>query len=80
MKKRKYVSLKHTPVLHFDETGMRVEGKRQWLYVASTSQATAYLIHPSRGKKAMETMKIRPRFQGTAVHDAWSPYFFWARK
>jgi hypothetical protein len=64
-----------SPVIHFDETGIRVEGKRQWLHVASTPHATAYLIHPNRGKKAIERMNILPRFQGTSVHDAWSPYF-----
>ena len=64
-----------SPVIHLDETGIRVEGKRQWLHVASTPHATAYLIHPNRGKKAMETMDILPRFQGISVHDAWAPYF-----
>ena len=38
-------------VIHLDETSIRVGGKRQWLHVTSTPHATAYLIHPNRGKK-----------------------------
>jgi transposase len=70
-----YHQLLQSPVIHFDETGIQVNGKRHWLHVASTKQYTAYLIHPNRGKEAMKEMNILPQFQGTAVHDAWSPYF-----
>jgi transposase len=36
-------------VLHVDETGMRVNGIRQWLHVASTEILTAYGHHRKRG-------------------------------
>lgn len=62
-------------VLNVDETGMRVNGIRQWLHVASTEILTAYGHHKKRGSQAMDDLQILPRFRGTMVHDFWAPYF-----
>lgn len=62
-------------VLHVDETGMRVNGIRQWLHVASTELLTWYGYHRKRGSQAMNDMQILPRFRGTMIHDFWAPYF-----
>ena len=62
-------------VLHFDETGMRCEKKLYWVHVASSQAATLYMMHPRRGRDAMDEMGILSQFDGIAVHDHWFPYF-----
>ncbi|WP_305927808.1 IS66 family transposase [Bacillus mycoides] len=63
-----------SPVGHFDETGMRVEKKTQWLHTASTPEVTIQYVHEKRGKDAMDAGEILPSFSGIAVHDGWKPY------
>lgn len=63
------------PVAHFDESGVRVTGRTQWLHVAGTTDLACYTIHPKRGIEAMISAGILPQFTGHAVHDHWVPYF-----
>lgn len=67
--------LVEAPVLHVDETGVRVTGIRQWLPVASTRFLTWYGHHRKREHQATEAMQILPNFRGTMVHDFWASYF-----
>jgi transposase len=63
-----------SPVIHCDETGMKIEGKRHWLHVASNDKYTCYFAHSKRGSEAINAMRILPEFKGIAVHDGWKPY------
>ena len=45
-------------VVHFDETGMRVEGKTHWLHTASTPEVTLQHIHENAGKKRWMRVKF----------------------
>jgi transposase len=63
------------PVLHVDETPVRVNGQWQWVHVCSTAGRTHFGLHPQRGSTATEALGILPHFPGTAIHDGWTPYW-----
>ena len=61
-----------SPALHADETGLRVDGKNQWLHILTNGSLTLKFLHPQRGKQAIEAIGLIPRFRGTLVHDCWA--------
>lgn len=67
--------LLRSPVLHADETGIRLGGKNSWMHVISNATASLFAHHPNRGKKAMDDMGILELYRGTLVHDRFSSYF-----
>lgn len=63
-------------VVHADETGVRCEGKLQWLHVASNELYTYLFVHAKRGKMAMESSEsILNDVQNYLMHDCWASYF-----
>ena len=68
--------LEQSQVNHFDETGIRVEGKLHWLHTCSNQNFTYLFAHKKRGRKALEDdVSILPRYKGWALHDCWQSYF-----
>jgi transposase len=61
-------------VAGFDETGFRVNGRLSWVHCARTGKYTLLMVHPKRGRKAIDAMGVLPSLAGVAVHDAWAPY------
>jgi transposase len=67
--------LRQAKVLHADETGMYVSGKRLWMHVAATTGLTHYAVHSKRGSQALDAIGLLPGFAGISVHDGWSTYW-----
>jgi transposase len=68
------VALKTAPVVHADETGMKVAGKLFWLHVLATTVMTWIGCHTNRGRQAFDAFGILNEFVGTLIHDGWKPY------
>ena len=61
-------------LVHFDETGFRVDGKLHWVHSASSDRYSLVYVHANRGRKGIDAGGVLPGFTGAAVHDAWAPY------
>jgi len=72
--------IKGSKIIHTDETGIAVEGKRVWLHVASNDQYTLYYPHRKRGKEATDETGVLGGEGGVLIHDHWKPYFGYANK
>ncbi|MGE5441125.1 MAG: IS66 family transposase [Bacteroidota bacterium] len=67
-----------SPVVHFDESGIRVDGKIRWLHNSSTEKYTYIFADLYRGVRALESRKSLIRqISGWAVHDCWGAYFMY---
>lgn len=64
-----------TETVHFDESGLRVDSKLNWVHVASTERVTVYHLDPKRGRAAIERAGILPQRTGISQHDDWAPYY-----
>jgi hypothetical protein len=49
----------HAPVVHFDETGFRVEGRLHWVHSVSTGKYSLITVHRRRGTKGMDHLPAR---------------------
>ena len=63
-----------TPILHADETSIRIDGKNHWLHSSSAGDLTLSFCHPKRGRAAMDDLNIIPRYRGILIHDRWASY------
>ncbi len=67
--------LRNEGIMHADETGININGKRQWLHNASSLDWTYLSAHEKRGCIAMDDIGILPHFNGVLCHDHWKPYY-----
>jgi len=68
-------ALIESKILHADETGINIEGKRHWLHGNSNEKYTYLYPHKKRGTLAMDEMDVLPHFRGKLCHDHWLSYF-----
>lgn len=64
-----------SPVLHADETGIRIEKKTEWLHVLSNELFTYLRASDHRGGRAIDEMGILRDYRGTLMHDCFKSYF-----
>jgi len=68
--------LKRAQVAHFDETGVRVGGRLQWLHTASNALYTHLFVHEKRGEQALRSdASVLNDFTGRAIHDHLAAYY-----
>jgi len=63
----------NAPVVTPDETGWKVGGQLQWLWVFVTARVTVYAIQPGRGFDEAAQV-LGADFAGVLVRDGWGPY------
>ena len=61
------------PVKYVDETGWKKQGKKCWLWVATTPYAAAFILHSRRGLSGL-TLLLGDTILGIIVSDRWSAY------
>jgi transposase len=67
--------LASSSLLHVDETGINIGGKRNWLHNTSNAAFSFFYPHGKRGGEALDEIGILPAFQGILCHDHWKPYY-----
>lgn len=67
--------LLQSPILHADETGIRLSGKNSWMHVISNKAISFFAHHLNRGRQAMNDIGLLEQYKGTLIHDRFSSYF-----
>ena len=62
-----------------DETPWKLQGKKQWLWVATTAAATAFHLGASRGSEELKRF-MGERFGGVLSSDRWCAYQIYERR
>jgi len=70
-----YQGLTQADVVHYDETGFRVNTGLRWLHTACTRSLSYYSVHRQRGDEAMLDIGVLPNSRGWAGHAGLKGYF-----
>ena len=59
-------------MVHFDETGLRVNQQLWWLHVGLSQRVKLHNLRiPNEVSRHFDAMEIEPESDGKAVHDGW---------
>jgi transposase-like protein len=61
--------------INVDETSLKVEKAKHWIHVYSSGDITLKFLHKGRGKKAIDSIGIIPKYGGVIIHDCLAAYF-----
>lgn len=70
----KIIEILKMPVIHVDETSIRVNKKTYWIHVYTFGNISLQFIHRKRGIEAVNDIGILPKYGGIIVHDCWATY------
>jgi len=59
--------------VYVDETGLKVDGKKYWIWIFVTATGTLSIVRKSRGKNAVEEV-LGKDYSGTIICDGWKVY------
>lgn len=62
-------------VLHVDETGWKINGKRAWIHTLCNSNIAYFTCTPTRAGKVTGPIKILSEYTGILVHDHFKSYY-----
>lgn len=68
-------SLKKEHVLHVDETGWKVNGKRAWLHVVAGVHGAYFIVTEKRKDTENGPLAILGDYEGCLVHDHYKAYY-----
>ena len=68
-------ALQNSPVVNFDETGLNVNGRLQWVHSSSDDFNTRLTLSKKRGQEGISANGVLPNSSCIAVHDCWAPYW-----
>ncbi len=72
------IAVRRSQVNWMDETGWRVAGDLQWLWVCLSAEVTVYDILPGRGFEQAASI-LGTDWKGWLHHDGWRPYYQFAK-
>jgi transposase len=68
-------ALRLSIIMHLDETGIYINGKRLWAHICSSAKYTYYFCHQQRGSEAIKSGNMLLKYLGRIIHDGWKSYF-----
>ena len=79
-KYKKNISLiRASPFVHADETQIKLNGQKHWLWVFTNLQTTVFTITRSRSKKTIKEI-LGENYSGIIICDGWSAYPNYTKK